>query len=108
MARTPAQAKSLEQKALAADNKSEGMRMLYEAGYSVQQVRDLFEVPYGFAYGVAKRGGFVEAAAERRPTKAAPAKAEAPARTRTAKAAAPARASRTARTAAKGRAKAKA
>jgi hypothetical protein len=37
------------------------MRMLLEADYTVLQVRDLFGVPYGFVYGVASRGGFVEA-----------------------------------------------
>jgi hypothetical protein len=59
MARTPAQTAALEKKALASENKSEGMRMLFEAGYDVATVRELFDVPYGFAYGVATRGGFV-------------------------------------------------
>jgi hypothetical protein len=61
MARTPAQAKALEAKALAADSKSDGMRMLLEADYTVKEVRDIFGVPYGFVYGVASRGGFVQA-----------------------------------------------
>ena len=58
---TPAQTKALESKALAASSKSDGMRSLFEAGYTVLQVRDLFECAYGFAYGVAVRGGFVTA-----------------------------------------------
>jgi hypothetical protein len=66
MARTPAQAKSLETKALANDNKSAGMRSLYEAGYTVAQVKDLFHAPYGYAYGVAQRGGYADTAASRR------------------------------------------
>jgi hypothetical protein len=61
MARTPAQAKALETKALAEENKSAGMRTLLEAGYTVQEVRDIFGVPYGFVYGVAKRAGLVVA-----------------------------------------------
>lgn len=87
---------AIEKKALAAETKSEGMRMLFEAGYSVAEVKEIFGVGYGFAYGVASRGGYVtatprtakpkaEKAATRpaRPVKAAakaPAKAKAPAR----------------------------
>lgn len=92
MARTPAQAKALEAKALKAETKSEGMRMLFEAGYEVAEVRTIFEVPYGFAYGVAVRGGFVTptereakpkaAKAAKAPAKAAPAKATRTASTR--------------------------
>lgn len=55
MARTPAQTAALEKKALASDNKSEGMRSLFDAGYTVAQVKEVFGGPYGFAYGVASR-----------------------------------------------------
>lgn len=55
--RTPAQKASIEKKALAAENKSDGMRQLFDAGYDVKTVRDLFGVPYGFAYGVFIRNG---------------------------------------------------
>lgn len=87
---------ALEKKALAADTKSEGMRVLFENGYTVAEVKEIFGAPYGFAYGVASRGGYVtatprtakpkaEKAATRtaRPAKAAakaPTKAKAPAR----------------------------
>lgn len=64
--RTPAQSKALEAKALKAESKSAGMRMLYEAGYSVSQVTKVFDVGYPFAYGVALRGGFAQTAAQRR------------------------------------------
>lgn len=85
MALTTTQAKSLEAKALASENKSEGMRMLLTEGYTVQDVRDLFEAPYGFVYGVARRAGLIdptprEPKAETKPAKAAkaaPAKAPA-------------------------------
>lgn len=53
--RTTAQTAALEKKALAAGSKSEGMRMLLDAGYSVIEVRDVFGAPYGFVYGVARR-----------------------------------------------------
>ena len=66
MARTPAQRKSLETKALASANKSEGMRILFEAGYKVAEVKQVFNAPYGYVYGVAQRGGFAETAASRR------------------------------------------
>jgi hypothetical protein len=59
MARTPAQAASLEKKALGAASKSQGMRDLLEAGYTVLEVQDVFDAPYGFVYGVAVRGSFV-------------------------------------------------
>jgi len=61
MARTPAQAQALEKKALASESKSAGMRMLLEAGYSVLEVRGIFDVAYGFVYGVAKRASFITA-----------------------------------------------
>jgi transposase len=61
--------KKLEAKALAADSKSEGMRLLYDADYSVTQVAKVFGVSYGFAYGVASRAGKVETAAARRAPK---------------------------------------
>lgn len=76
MARTPAQRKSLETKALANSNKSAGMRSLFEAGYKVAEVKQVFNAPYGYVYGVAQRGGFAETAASRR----APAKAKAAAK----------------------------
>lgn len=72
MARSSAQAKSLESKALANPNKSAGMRTLFEAGYTVAAVRQLFGAPYGYVYGVADRAGFAQTAANRRaPRKAA-------------------------------------
>ena len=58
---TTAQTAALEKKALASENKSAGMRMLLDEGYSVTEVRDIFEAPYGFVYGVAVRNGSVEA-----------------------------------------------
>src|SRR5450759_3876921 len=66
MARTSTKAPAIETKALAAESKSAGMRLLFEAGYKVSQVVKVFCVGYGFAYGVAQRGGFAEVAAERR------------------------------------------
>lgn len=95
MPRTTNQKQALENKALAASSKSEGMRMLLEADYTVAEVRTVFDAPYGFVYGVAKRGGFItpepraakpEAKAEKRPPRAAkPAAAKTTARrTRTA------------------------
>jgi len=76
MPRTPAQAKSLEAKALAASSKSEGMRMLFDEGYTVLQVKELFEVPYGFAYGVAVRAGATGVTSPRTPKGEALAKAK--------------------------------
>lgn len=67
--RTKAQAAKLEAKAIASATKSEGMRTLYEAGYSVAQVSKIFGVGYAFAYGVAKRAGLQLQAAARRPIK---------------------------------------
>lgn len=78
-ARTTAQTAALEKKALASENKSDGMRMLFTEGYDVATVRTLFGVPYGFAYGVATRGGFVTPEAREAKPKAA-AKAKAPAK----------------------------
>jgi len=66
---------SIETKALAEENKSAGMRLLFEHGYSVTQVRTVFNAPYGYVYGVAQRAGFAETAAARKTAKAAPAKA---------------------------------
>jgi len=66
---------SIETKALAEENKSAGMRLLFEHGYSVTQVRTVFNAPYGYVYGVAQRAGFAETAAGRKTAKAAPAKA---------------------------------
>lgn len=77
---------SLEAKALAAPSKSEGMRMLYAEGWTVAQVRGLFDVPYGFAYGVAQRGGFAETAATRRAPAKAKSTTKAPAKAPTRKA----------------------
>lgn len=83
----------IEAKALAAESKSAGMRMLYDAGYQVAAVAKVFDAPYGFAYGVAVRHGVAESAAARRApraetkaTKAKPstAKAKAPVATKTA------------------------
>lgn len=70
MARTSTKAPAIEAKALSASSKSEGMRLLYDNGYSVAQVAKLFKAPYGFAYGVADRHGVVETAASRRAVKA--------------------------------------
>lgn len=80
---------TLEKRALAEDNKSEGMRMLLKEGYTVAQVKDLFGAPYGFVYGVANRAGLVTATP--RAPKAAKA-AKAPARPAKAAAKAPAKA----------------
>lgn len=104
-----AHSKALETKALNADNKSEGMRMLFDQGYAVTEVRDLFDVPYGYAYGVAVRNGTVisepRPAAKAKPAakaaKPAAAKAKAPAK------AAP-RAKASTKTSARRRARAKA
>lgn len=68
--KTTATQRKLEAKALAAKSKSEGMRMLFTAGYSVTRVSQVFGVGYPFAYGVAKRAGFAVTAAARRPIKA--------------------------------------
>ena len=95
MALTGAQKAALEKKALAAGTKSEGMRMLLQADYSVRETADVFGAPYGFAYGVAQRlaGGDKPAGATRRVAKAKATKA--PARpVAKAKAAAPARAAK--------------
>jgi hypothetical protein len=70
MARNSKQTSVLEAKALKDSNKSEGMRTLFSAGYSVTQVRDLFKAPYGYVYGVAQRAGVAETAATRRVRKA--------------------------------------
>lgn len=90
---------ALEKKALAAGKKSEGMRMLLDADYSVADVKDIFDAPYGFVYGVAKRNGSVtptpRTAKAKAPAKAAksarparPAAKAAPAKTPARKAAA--------------------
>lgn len=76
--------KAIERKALAMDSKSDGMRLLYDNGYTVAQVKATFGVPYGFAYGVALRHGVIATAANRRQ----PAKAKATRSARPAKAAA--------------------
>jgi hypothetical protein len=65
-----AKAATLETKALAADSKSEGMRMLMTSGRTVSEVAKVFHAPYGFVYGVAKRANLVDQAANRRPIKA--------------------------------------
>lgn len=67
---TTATQRKLEAKALAASSKSEGMRLLYEAGYTVSKVAKVLNVGYAFAYGVAKRAGLQLTAANRRPVKA--------------------------------------
>lgn len=79
MARTATPA--IEREALKAKVKSEGMRMLYSAGYSVARVAKIFNVGYPFAYGVAQRAGVVATAAKRRAKKAAPAAKKATTRT---------------------------
>ena len=79
--RNAAQTKSLESMALAASSKSDGMRSLFEAGYSATEVKAVFGAPYGFVYGVGVRGGFITptpksaAAPKAKAVKAAPAKA---------------------------------
>lgn len=57
---------SIEAKAKSASSKSEGMRMLFDAGKTVSEVSSIMNVNYAFAYGVAKRHGVVEQAASRR------------------------------------------
>jgi hypothetical protein len=77
---------AIETKALALgakDSKSEGMRLLFDAGYTVSSVAKVFGVGYAFAYGVAKRAGKVETAAARRAPKRAAAKPPALAKTAT-------------------------
>lgn len=74
MARNSTKPASIEATALKAETKSEGMRILYEAGYKVVDVVRVFGVGYAFAYGVAKRAGFAETAAERKADKAPEAK----------------------------------
>lgn len=71
MARQSTRPAAIEAKALAAANKSEGMRMLLDADYSVAQIAHLMDAPYGFVYGVAKRAGKTETAASRRTTRTA-------------------------------------
>jgi hypothetical protein len=66
MARTTSTRPQIEVKALAAESKSAGMRMLYDAGYSVAATAKVFSAPYGFAYGVALRHGVAETAAKRK------------------------------------------
>lgn len=63
---------AIERKALAQKSKSGGMRMLFDAGYSVTRVKAVFNAPYGFVYGVAKRHGVVDTAAARRAPRKAP------------------------------------
>lgn len=53
--------KALETKALKAETKSAGMRMLLEGGYEVAEVAAIFDAPYGFVYGVASRAGLINA-----------------------------------------------
>lgn len=94
---TGAQAAALEKKALAAETKSAGMRMLLEAGRSVSEVRQIFDAPYGFVYGVAVRAGLVESTPRAaKPTKAAKAAAKPAAKAK----AAPAKPARAAKAAA--------
>src|SRR5450759_602964 len=69
MARMSNKVPTIATKALAAESKSAGLRLLFGAGYKVSQVVKVFGVGYGFAYGVAQRGGFAEVAAERRATR---------------------------------------
>lgn len=57
---------AIEKKALAESNKSQGMRMLFDAGYTVTRVQGVFNAPYGYVYGVALRHGVIETAASRR------------------------------------------
>lgn len=56
----------VEAQALAASSKSEGMRLLFEAGRTVSEVSKIMNAPYAFVYGVAKRAGKAETAAKRR------------------------------------------
>jgi hypothetical protein len=63
---------SIEAKALKAETKSEGMRLLMQNGYTVSQTAKVFDAPYGFVYGVAQRAGLAETAANRKSVKAEP------------------------------------
>lgn len=47
-------------------SKSDHMRALFAGGQSVAQVAKDLNVTYGFAFGVAKRAGYAETAANRR------------------------------------------
>lgn len=118
---TKAQSDKLVAQALKEDNKSEGMRSLLRSGMTVAQVREAFDAPYGYVYGVAVRlanAGEIDLADVTTPRgEAAPAAAKAPAKAKAtkaapAKAAATKAAPRTARTAGKaataGKAKARA
>lgn len=58
---TPAARKSLEAKALKEESKSAGMRLLFDAGYTAVEVKEVFGAPYGFVYGVGVRNGSIEA-----------------------------------------------
>lgn len=80
MALTKAQASKIEAKALAMPTKSEGMRLLFDNGYTVVEVKDIFVAPYGFVYGVAARhnGANMTAAARRAPKAQTARKAKAP------------------------------
>lgn len=57
--KTPAQKASIEKKALASENKSDGMRQMFDAGYSAKEIAALFGAPYGFVYGVGIRHGAI-------------------------------------------------
>lgn len=63
---------AIERKALAMDNKSEGMRLLFDAKYTVARVKAVFGAPYGYVYGVALRHGVIATAANRRVAKVTP------------------------------------
>lgn len=66
MAKSTSTVPAIVKKALAESNKSEGMRLLLRSGMTVTQVKDAFNAPYGFVYGVALRAGLHETAANRR------------------------------------------
>lgn len=117
MARTPAQKAALEKQALKSENKSDGMRQLFDAGYETKEIAALFGAPYGFVYGVGTRHGAITSTPREAKPKTAKAKApakaaaKAPARpsAKTATAKAPARAAKApAKAASKSKATAKA
>lgn len=60
----------MARKIVVAKSKSEMARELFAAGKSVADTAREIGIGYAFAYGIAKRAGVAETAANRRPTRA--------------------------------------
>lgn len=75
---TPAAIKQALARAAKADNKSEGYRLMLDAGLTVTEIVEATGAPYGFVYGVARRHGAITP--EPRAAKAAAPKAKAAAK----------------------------